>query len=633
MKTTTVRPIIDLFKVCPTESFIGNLSDDHKMGILKNALAKGYIIHPSCLNEYASAFITGVDMQYNSTFYQTWNDVTNKSRLELFIDQIIHYFTMNMDTHYVPNCEPSEPAWNTYKVITPCTMKELFGKCIHMLECGIALKSQTVKTITDFIIEYCGETGVTIDADRIANREALVILCDALGVLPNDGVKLFAHIIYKTTGLTMIVKNRETRRAIQRGREKSENLWKSLNENQKITLAGVFNRYKMLFLEFKGFNTKVTTVINQIGRLSKKHHKPMKRGFWETVLTTNVPLDEISKRACTTTNYKLIQVMQSIRERLIMASGLGDNMYVIRNGKVFVKENDYNAVDSRYFYWEDIYKICKQQLVLNLSKKACNVRFPKKFDLMCPTSEKNFIGDIPMGTCCPLGKNTVFGIYWKESWGTRDFDLSYQDINGTRYGWNSYYAANDNSIVYSGDMTRAERGANECFYIKNNAKDGIVYVNRYNGDENSKFRLFFGHDAGFNGFDKKDLTKPYMVDRNKISIESEVVQGEGSEQMVGAIFDNKMYFFELTCGYRRVANAIAMANYSKSKTKVWNTNAVLDMLKKKAYSAIPIKEILLEAGFTDVTTCKDVEPDIDLTVLSRDTLIDLFDKYSTDDED
>ena len=631
MKTTTVRPIIDLFKVCPTESSF-NYADIRKLSILKSAMAKGYIIHPACINEYSEAFIGSIDMQYNSTFYTTWMDVTNKDRLELFIDQIIHYFTSNMDNQYVPNCEPSEPAWNTYKTILPCTMEDLFNKCIHMLQCGIALKSQTVKDVTDFIIEYWRETNVSIDIDRIANREALVILCDTMCIYPNDDAKLFAHIMYKTTGLTMIVKNRETRKCIQRNRENSVKIWTALTEKQKIALAGIFNRYKMLFLEFKGFNGKVTTIINQIGRLSKKHHKPMKRGFWETVLTTNVSLDEISRKACTATNYKLIQVMQSIRERLIMASGFGDNMYVIRNGKVFVKENDYNAVDSRYFYWEDIYKICKQQLVLNLSKKACVVKFPKKFELMCPTSEKNFIGDIPMGTSCELGENTIFGIYWKEDWGTRDFDLSYQDINGNRIGWNAGYYNNDGSIIYSGDMTRAPKGANECIYIKKDAPDGIVYVNRYNGETNSKYRLFFGHDAGFKGFNG-DMTKPYMTDRNKISIESEVVQGDSSQQMVGAIFDNKMHFFELSCGYTKVAHAIAVANRSKNKTKNWDTTALVDMLKKKVYSAIPIKEILLEAGFTDVTTLKNTEPDLDLTVLSRDTLIDLFDKYTTDDED
>jgi hypothetical protein len=164
---------------------------------------------------------------------------------------------------------------------------------MDMLKSGIALKSETVKQLTDYIIVYSNHFMVNPEVDSIKNREAMVILCDALGILPKDGAKLFAHIFYKATGKTMIVNNRETRKLIQNimswtDHEYTKNVVKifnSLLDDDMIALASVFNRYKKLFLAFK--TPQTSKVINKISHLSKKYHVPMARGFWETVLENN----------------------------------------------------------------------------------------------------------------------------------------------------------------------------------------------------------------------------------------------------------------------------------------------------------------------------------------------------------
>ena len=215
----------------------------------------------------------------------------------------------------------------------------LYIKCIDMLSSGIALKSETVKYLTNYIVDYIKvyKNINTFDIDNIKNREAIVILCDALNILPKSGAKLFAHIVYKATGLTMIVKNRETRKLIRANTEKVESIFSKLDDNQLKELATVFNRYKELFIAFKSTISK--KAINKISRYSKTYHKSMKRGFWETCLNANVydVLINIESELEKATNFKLIQVMQSIRERLLLASGYyGDNMYIIRNGKIFI---------------------------------------------------------------------------------------------------------------------------------------------------------------------------------------------------------------------------------------------------------------------------------------------------------
>lgn len=620
IQTNTVTPLIDLFKVCPTTN--EPASDYNDKALLVEGLKKGYVISPMCINKYTRAFLNTIHMKYNSTFYKTWGDVTSKDRLELFIDQIVHYFMVGCNVDYIPNVEPTEPEWTSYKLINYCDYEELYERCMGMLSSGVALKSDTVKHLTAYVIEYCKVYNETPDVDSVKNREAMVILCDSLGILPKDGTKLFAHIVYKATGLTMIVKNRETRKHIRRTAGNVDKLFMTLNEDQKVALAGVYNRYKELFIAFKTQFSRST--INKIGHLSKKYHKPMKRGFWETVLSTPPTVHQVrmwSVEAEKATNYKLIQVMQSIRERLLLAAQEGDNMYVVRNGKVFVKENNYQAIDPRYYWWEELYDLLKEQLVKNLSTKACKVKFPTDYTLVCPTSEKNFIGDVPMGTSCALGQDSVFGIYWQNDWGTRDFDLSFQDVRGCRIGWNADYYNDEKNVIFSGDIVNAPNGANEVLrFTSNEIPDGIVYVNRYRGDAGSKYRVFFG-TADKDEFDKMPFGDGYcMVDPNKVSLEAEIQQGEASQEMVGLVMDGKFVFYSLSSSSGQIATAISRRD-TKS-TLIESMNESVKILRRKTNVFLPLKDILLEAGFKEVK--KDY--DLDLTQLSRDTLINLFDK-------
>lgn len=633
-----VTPLIDLFKVCPVVSRRTRQLDI--VNTITTGMTKGYLVHPRCSNKYAKAFINSIDMQYNSTFYKSWSDVTNKTRLELLVDQIMHYMTTYGTDFtaeaYVPNLNPEEPAWNTYKLIAPCTWEELYDKCMQMLVSGAALKSSTVKILTDYIVAYVEFFEIEPVVDEIKNREALVILCDSLGILPTDGQKLFAHIMYKATGQTMIIKNRATRNIIKYNVPKVEKLFITLNQNQLIALAGVFNRYKELFLAFKNPLTK--NVINKISRLSKKHHTPMVRTFWQDVF--NMSIEDFNECAeywlPRATNFKLVQIMQAVRERLMVAAGEGSSLYIIRNGKIFAK-NTNNGVDTlgaanKYIAWQNVYLKCRAQLVVNLKTKACAVKFPEHYTLMCPTSEKNFVGDFPMGTSCKLGPESVVGIYWRNDWGTRDFDLSYQGLDGTSISWCTHYHKND-KIIYSGDLTDATNGANEVIRFNDDIVTGIMYVNQYWGEQNSKFRLFLGADNNNAPF-KQDMSK-YMVDPNNLKLETELTFEDGRQFTLGLVHDGYFYFFTLGCGYSAIKNALSIKNIKgKDIHNIdWNARGVINkesddelitILKRKIKTLLPLNDVLLEAGFWSAT--EDDENVLDLTSIDRGSLIELFTK-------
>ena len=95
-----------------------------------------------------------------------------------------------------------------------------------------------------------------------------------------------------------------------------------------------------------------------------------------------------------------------------------------------------------------------------------------------------------MGTNCILGKNSVVGIYWRNDWGSRDFDLSFTDVFNNKIAWNSAYYSDNKSVIYSGDITNAPDGANEIIYFKDdNVPNGIVSINRYSGEAGSEWRF------------------------------------------------------------------------------------------------------------------------------------------------
>lgn len=74
----------------------------------EKAMKVGYWIHPNAANQYIEAFLKTKIVDYNSTFYKTFNDVISKTRFELLCDQLLHYITtygtdFNYGNGYVPN--------------------------------------------------------------------------------------------------------------------------------------------------------------------------------------------------------------------------------------------------------------------------------------------------------------------------------------------------------------------------------------------------------------------------------------------------------------------------------------------------------------------------------------------------
>ena len=634
MKTTTISPmyfeLINMFNVIPTDCAESRKVDVATLN--KAALQAGYFVMPEACNEIAAEYIKEKDVDRNSTFYKTMQDVISRSRFELLIDQLLHYastygtdfqgkpFVMNDgDRSDVPELDMSKAV-----VLKPATSAEVMDRIAHLLYSGVALKEKTLDVLFWFMKEHMTIACSVVDPDKISNREALTRFCKLTGIYPNDKFNLLRYIIYVSTGDTMLIKNKVMIDKIKRSVEKFD--FTKLTDKQLEGLASIFYRYKPLFLAFKQTMTqpvwdwqtrsyKSTTsssenasIINKLRRMAPKFHMPFTAGFWETVLFDAKPLDEIRRRADEITNFKKVTLMQTILNKLDCNE---DRLFVVRNQKLFTKKNTASVNDEARTYLENVYNILRESLVASLSERKCVVKYPEHVCIAMPTSEKNFVGNYPFGTKVPLTDNNMFGVYWRNEWGARDIDLSTIDISGTKTGWNARYYDQNANIIFSGDMTNATPEATEIFYFNDKAKDMMFKANIFSGEIGCKMNIFLARSKRPTS---QGMFHNYMVDPNEIVFNTDIIT-ETKESTVGVVANNEFTLMS--------ANGISSIVSYGNKYSAEMINA----LKNTTKNFIALKPILTDAGFTEFDPTVEYEEGteiLDLTNLEKDMLINLM---------
>lgn len=563
------------------------------------ALKRGFILNPLVLGEDVRAFIQSEIIHPNTTFYKTWEDVVSKNRFELFLDQVRHYAstygTNRTGTPYVPNPGADEPDFSAYTYIDAISEQELFSRCYGMLCSGIALRSDTVQLLCDAVLDSVNRGIGKVDVDKIRNREALVVICKALGQRPSDPVSLLRYIVYSATKETLLIRSESQINCI---REKADDFdFGILSPTELEKLASIFYRFKPQLLAFRGKkSSRNRAIINRIRRLAPSFHKPLQKGYWETLLSSMPPLQEVKGRLARALSFKLVSLLQTVRERLLtLDENSPKQMYIIRNGKVFVAPAP--AVKGNADYFKSLDALLEDELVSRLAKKACKVRFPQELTLTCPSSEKNFLGSLPFGSSYPMKGHNFFGIYWRNEWGTYDFDISFVDWVGRKVGWNAEY--NTGEVVYSGDLTNASPEASEILYCKDICPNGTLLCNRYDGAPGSRFRFFFGQE------DIVDLKEGYMVRPDSIVVNEEMAS-DSREKMLGIVCGARAYLMDLGSGNGRISHG---QNHGDKER----------VMARKARAFIDLKDLLAKAGFVESDM-----PDLDLTKLDKDTLITLF---------
>lgn len=532
------------------------------------SMKQGIFVPEELCYEWLFEYLNDIAINPNSTFYKSWENIISKTRIELALDQILHYLStygtgFEGETFTLNDGTTVDFPFKELKVLEGITMDELIPEIQKLGYSNIAF--------SDEILDFLYENKRYLEIDKIKNR-TLKMMCIPNDYQFNNGQECLSWILYDFFNITMLIKNKETLSQII----PRDDLLPVLEKNKEV-LASVFLRNKDVFMQFKKCK-ELCHIINVIRKLASKLHKPIKKSPW--LQLEELSYSEREKLFKNASIFKLAQMYNALNNPT--------GYYIIRNGKAFYKESAVREINNSLL----------TEILINIVNKIPKVKsvaLPKGIELAMPTSEKNFIGEIPLGSTVNCAdKNTLIGIYWRNEWGAKDLDLHAYLINGMRIGWNcDYYSEQD--IIYSGDMTNANPEASEVLWFKNQPIDSIISVSEFFGDYKYAYDIFIAQES-ITKFDAG-----YMVDPRNIIYKTQMNFENKSDVTLGYFKDGKFVFHSCNVGYGQTPND-------------WRCK-ILNHLMECSY--LTIREILELADI-------EISDDAEIKLTSKGDLINFF---------
>lgn len=559
---------------------------------------EGFIIEPDALwakkeiiSYYSKEKLNGNDL--NKTFHKSWQKIKESSRTELLIEQINHYISTygsNFQNEiYIPKEILNVPDLKlTFKVIKAYTQEEMQEKCLSLLKSGIALKEETIDDLlyilhTELEYDFTGK-------ENIRNKEAVIKIADRYDIYPENSVEFFRYVIYKTTRTTLLIKSNDLIDDIKKSKFNPTYLFENFGLEK---MAEIFNRFKPLFLAYKN---RAPKTINKISKLSKVYHQPLISNPLNNatnILLENSDLNWLENA----TPFALFKVLSACYSRMY---GQNTFVYRIRNGKSWTKKGTATSVNE--LNYDFILNYLKSKY--NLSEKK--FYFPKDVAFGLPTSEKMFVGNIPTGTRF-YGERLAVGIYWEDSWGANDLDLSGLNIAG-KIGWNAAYNQDNGQLMYSGDMTSAPNGAVEYLYANKYLNTPTLVMNSvFSGDSNCGYKIVIGKGD--------DISYDYMMNPNNLFAEAKCNSVQ-KQTILGMLLpkDGKQCFVLLNFG---------AGNSHVSGTSEVSTMAT-NALYQQWYESISFNHLIEKLGAIITSEKEEADFDFSLETLEKDSFTKIF---------
>lgn len=260
---------------------------------------------------------------------------------------------------------------------------------------------------------------------------------------------------------------------------------------------------------------------------------------------------------------------------------------------------------------EDILYQLNYEFLLNYLKQRFDLSgktifVPEDVIYALPTSEKMYVGNIPTGTRF-YGKKLAVGIYWENAWGAHDLDLSGLNIAG-KVGWNATYNQQKSSLMYSGDITSAPKGAVEYLYANKGLNTPtLVQNNVYSGKTDCDYKIVVGKG------DK--VSKDFMMNPNKVlaEVKCESVQKQTILGMLLPEEDRQCFvLLNFGAGHARVSGN---SEVSKLATKA---------LYQQWHNPIAFNDLVVLLGATLTNDKAEADYNFSLDAIEKDSFMTLF---------
>jgi hypothetical protein len=535
--------------------------------------------------------------QLNNTFYSSWKVVAESTDEELLEQQLLHYMgTYGMKALglpqliYIPANELDIPIPLTVKIVTVFTKEEAVAKVTSLLTSSVAFKQQTIVDAIDMA------QGLDVDLGelKVENLEAAVLIADKTGVLPKDADLLFRYFVYKTTGNTLVVKDRKTLAAIS----SSGYVLPCISAPIAVQLSKSFNRRKEYWLAFKKASGDNAAVINKISKLSKKFHAPMKPSILLTLTSEIWNYAEVESAAMQANPYQLVRAINAVR---FYSEPQSDRLYSVRNGKGYYKTKD-RSLKLRMHVGPTRLESYAAILLNALKEKVGSVTFycDDHISYACPTSEKKFFGSVPYGTRVRMTGNVshLVGVRWEYV----GLDLDLKAVSeGHCVGWNSGFRGK--GLMHSGDMTYGP--ATEWLYANGTEMENeyLITLCNYSGgrDSDIQFKLLVAYS------DEKRVSENYTCHPDDVVFTTSCDLTQNNVILGALMSGEDCMDLYLTGG-------------GVSNRRVDSYNPILDgAIKTKLRSMLRLEEVFDRAFHPD-----DADVDLSISKVGRESIIDLF---------
>lgn len=573
-------------------------------------------------------------LELNQALHKSFSTVRDSDIEDLIIQQVMHYITVyGFDSLgiyddkfvYIPKEELDIPELEDsikLMVIRSMSIDELKDSIVKLITSGIALSEQTMGDIMILIENYDIDIE---DIDSVKNNEIKVALYDFYGRVPENNVDFLRYIIYKITGQTLLIKNEELVGSIKQSlnsnmpmRTELVNIFRKYNAEYGIEkLAEVFFRFKPIWLSFK-CNDNMNHFINKIRKLADKYHKPLKQDILSNITSANVDEEILEKKLSEVSTFRKIRALNSLGYRIM---GNKEFLYRIRNGKAYVEVNEnINNINNIELYSKN-YNIIYQSIVNDIKPKVEGKRIfiPKNVVYSLPSSEKQFVGNIPNFSFISTGDKIVAGVHWfNKGESYVDLDLKLQNVDSI-FGWDQNYRSNSEEVYFTGDITSAPRpnGALEAYYVGERSDSSYLFVvnnftyGRCGKDNNVKFDIIIDNPKG----DRVD--KNYIINHNTVEAKINSEMNE-SKKVIGLIKDfegeKRFYFTDFSIG---------KGITSRQTEEMNNAYKYLDNYTK---SAEKLEPMLRMAGAIIVDDKEDCDIDLSIESITKESIIELLTK-------
>lgn len=570
-------------------------------------------------------------LELNQALHKSFSTVRDSDIEDLIIQQVMHYITVyGFDSLgiyddkfvYIPKEELDIPDLEDsikLMIIKSMSVDELKDSIMKLITSGIALSEQTVEDIMTLIENYDIDIK---DIESVKNKEVKVALYDFYGRVPENNVDFLRYIIYKITGQTLLIKNEELVGSIKQSlnsnmpmRTELVNIFRKYNAEYGIEkLAEIFFRFKPIWLAFK-CNDNMNHFINKIRKLSDKYHKPLKQDILSNITSANVDEEILEKKLSEVSIFRKIRALNSLGYRIM---GNKEFLYRIRNGKAYVKVNE--NINNLELYSKN-YNIIYQSIVNDIKPKVegKKIFIPKNVVYALPSSEKQFVGNIPNFSFISTGDKIVAGVHWFNKGDSYvDLDLKLQNVDSI-FGWDENYRSNSEEVYFTGDITSAPRpnGALEAYYVGEGSDSSYLFVvnnftyRGYRKDNNVKFDIIIDNPKG----DRVD--KNYIINHNTVEAKINSEMNE-SKKVIGLIKDfegeKRFYFTDFSIG---------KGITSRQTEEMNNAYKYLDNYTK---SAEKLEPMLRMAGAIIVDDKEDCDIDLSIESITKESIIELLTK-------